>query len=103
MLWERRNRIFLLGAPLALVPAVAFLPLFAFLLLSPSSGRIPLESAWIFPGLVFLEISGIVLIGFASSRGGLRYVTLLAVAASLLLMMVAAYTGIFFGVFAAPL
>lgn len=103
MLWESRNRIFLMGAPLALVPAVAFLPLFTFLMLRASSGPIHLQATWIFTGLVFLEISGIVLIGFASSWGGLRYVSLLAVAASLLLMMVAAYTGLFFGVFAAPM
>lgn len=100
MFWARRDRVFLVGAPLALVPAVAFLPLFAFLMLSPLGGHIGLRAAWIFPGLVFLELSGVVLIGFASSWGGLRFVTLLAAAVSALLSMIAVYTGFFFGMFA---
>jgi hypothetical protein len=115
MFWDRRDRIFLVGAPLALVPAAAFLPLFAYLVLVPSRidpgpisalacGKLAqalLLQGLNFTALVFLQIVGCVLVGFASSWGGLRFVTLLAVPVFLLLLMIAAYTGIFFAAFAA--
>ena len=116
MFWDRRDRIFLVGAPLALVPAAAFLPLFAYLVLVPSRidpgpisalvfGKLASQALLLqglsFTALVFLQMVGSVLVGFASSWGGLRFVTLLAVPVFLLLLMIAAYTGIFFAVFAA--
>jgi hypothetical protein len=116
MFWDRRDRVFLVGTPLALVPAAAFLPLFAYLVLLPPQVHAHSSSTLIlgmlrsqglllqglaFTGLVFLQMAGAILVGFASSWGGLRFVTLLAVPACLLLLMIAAYTGIFFAVFAA--
>ncbi len=116
MFWDRRNQLFLFGAPLAMVPAVVFLPLLTYLVLNPSqahSGWLPVLAPWniafsklllqgsIFTGLIFLQMAGSVLVGFASSWGGLRYVTLLAIPTSLLLLTIAAYTGIFLALFAA--
>jgi len=100
---------------MALVSAAAFLPLFAYLVLAPSQAHaglagLVLEKLTVqgllcqglsFTALVFLQMAGSVLLGFASSWGGLRFVTILAVPAFLLLLMIAAYTGIFFAVFAA--
>ena len=107
MFWNRRDRIFLLGAALAFAPALTFLPLFTYLLLAPSHAHFGSASATvtrglILTGLVFLQMTGSVLVGFASSWGGLRFVALLAVAASLLLLLIACYTGVFIAVFAAP-
>ena len=114
MFWDRRDRVFLVGAPMALVPAAAFLPLFASLVLAPlhtGPWSVLAFGKWTLPGLllqglsctglIFLQMAGSVLLGFASSWGGLRYVTLLAVPAFLLLLMIAAYTGFFFALFAA--
>lgn len=118
MFWDRRNRIFLVGAPLALVPAAVFLPLFTCLVLTPSQahhdwwptlapGNFALPKALfqglIFTGLVFFQMAGSVLVGFASSWGGLRYVTLLAIPTSVLLLIITAYTGMFLAVVAAHL
>lgn len=113
MFWDRRNRIFLLGAPMALLPSLAFLPLFTYLALAPSQTHAGSQSASYFQGLilqgllfstlVFLQMAGSVLVGFASSWGGLRFVALLAIPTFLLLLIVAAYTGIFFAVFVAHL
>ncbi len=116
MFLDRRNRIFLVGAPLALVPAVVFLPLFSYLVLTPSqahpgwwpmlaSGNFALPKlliqGLIFTGIAFFQMAGSVLVGFASSWGGLRYVTLVTIPTSLLLLTIAAYTGMFFALFAA--
>ena len=115
MFWNRRDRIFLAGTPLALVPAAAFLPLFAYSVLIPPQighspfalvfGQLAAQSLLLqglsFTALIFLQLAGSVLVGFASSWGGLRFLTLLAVPVFLLLLIIAAYTGIFFAVFAA--
>jgi|SRR5450432_956633 len=104
MNWDRRNQVFLLGAPLALIPAVAFLPAFVFVFLrSPVIRALPAFQLWFaFPLLVFVQVLGSVLVGFAGFRQRIGYVTLLAAATSLFLMVVAAYTGLFFAIFAGP-
>ena len=102
--WERRSRVFLIGAPLALIPAVAFLPLFVFVFLRSSSageaGRTSALAALQFAPLVFLEVLGSILVGFAGLRSRLSYVTFLAGATAVLLFVVSGYTGMFFAIYA---
>ena len=104
--WERRDRIFLLGAPLALIPAVAFLPVFVFVFLRSALAMTPLSPnrlLWLalaFPVLVFAQVLGSILVGFAGFRVRLDYVTFLAMATAVFLLIVASYTGLFFGIFA---
>src|SRR5271165_6609023 len=102
MNWERRHRIFLLGAPLAVIPAVAFLPSFVFVFLRSAMAMTPLPAgtrtwlALVFPVLLFAQVLGSVLVGFAGFRARLGYVTILATATTVFLLVVAAYTGLFF-------
>jgi hypothetical protein len=104
--WERRDKLFLAGAPLAVIPALAFLPLFTFLVIHPSltlavsSARPTLWMAAFFPALVFAQMLGSVLVGFAGLRGSFSYVTFLAAATAIVLMVIAGYTGLFFAIFA---
>ncbi len=104
MNWERRNQVFLLGAPLAVIPAVAFLPAFVFVFLRYPIGRtLPgLELWFALPLLTFAQVLGSVLVGFAGFRTRIGYVSLLAAATSVFLLVVAAYTGLFFAIFAGP-
>jgi hypothetical protein len=104
MNWDRRNQVFLLGAPLAVVPAVAFLPAFVFVFLRyPIVKTLPGFQLWfVFPLLVFAQVFGSVLVGFAGFRPRIGYVSLLAAATSVFLLVVAAYTGLFFAIFAGP-
>jgi hypothetical protein len=99
--WDRRNQVFLLGAPLAVIPAVAFLPTFVFVFLRyPMAGK--QFGSWVafaFPLLVFVQVLGSVLVGFAGFRARLGYVTFLAMATTVFLLVVAAYTGLFFAIF----
>jgi len=104
MNWDRRNQIFLLGAPLAVIPAVAFLPTFVFVFLKYPIARTQSDS-WLvfaFPVFVFSQLFGSVLVGFAGFPARLGYVTFLAMATTVFLMVVAAYTGLFFAIFAGP-
>jgi hypothetical protein len=104
MNWDRRHQVFVLGAPLAVIPAVAFLPTFVFVFLRyPIAGaHFHSWAAFVFPVLVFWQMLGSVLVGFAgfSTRAG--YVSLLAMATAVFLLVVAAYTGLFFAIFAGP-
>jgi len=108
MNWDRRDRVFLMGAPIAAIPAVAFLPLFVYVFLqlpsisssSQSSPSHPLVSVLAFSILVFAEILGLILVGFAGFQAKFGYVTFLATALSVLVGVVSAYTGLFFAIFA---
>ena len=104
MNWDRRSQIFLLGAPMAVIPAVAFLPTFVFVFLKyPMSTVLPGFQLWfIFTILVFAQVLGSILVGFAGFRPRFEYVTFLAAATSVFLMVVAAYTGLFFAIFSDP-
>src|SRR6266700_903189 len=104
MNWDRRDQMFLLGAPLAVIPAVAFLPAFVFVFLRYPTIRTHFDSwlAFAFPVLVFIQVLGSVLFGFAGFPARLGYVTFLAMATSVFLMVVAAYTGLFFAIFVGP-
>jgi hypothetical protein len=104
MNWERRSQVFLLGAPLAVIPAVAFLPVFVFVFLRyPIVRALPGFPWWFaFPLLVFAQVLGSVLVGFAGFRPRIGYISLLAAATSVFLLVVAAYTGLFFAIFAGP-
>jgi hypothetical protein len=55
-----------------------------------------------FPLLVFAQVLGSVLVGFAGFRPRIGYVSLLAATTSVFLLVVAAYTGLFFAIFAGP-
>ena len=103
MNWDRRDRVFLLGAPLAAIPAVAFLPLFVYVFLrlsSTNSPAHPLGGVLAFSILAFAEMLGVILVGFAGFRAKFGYVTFLATALSVFVGVVSAYTGLFFAIFA---
>jgi hypothetical protein len=106
--WDRRDRVFLVGAPLAVVPAVALLPVFVLAFLRSPLGLAPWSAARIIalgaacPVLIFVQVVGSTLLGFAGFRARIGYVTVLAMATTMFLLVVAAYTGLFFGIFAGP-
>ena len=103
MNWDRRDRVFLVGAPLAAIPAVAFLPLFVYVFLrisSTSSPLRPLGAVVVFSILVSAETLGLILVGFAGFRARFGYVTFLAAALIIFVGVVSAYTGLFFAVLA---
>jgi hypothetical protein len=104
MNWDRRSRIFLFGAPLAVIPAVAFLPTFVFVYLQyPLTKALPGFQLWFaLTVLVFAQVLGSILVGFAGFRPRFEYVTFLAAATSFFLMVVATYTGLFFAIFSDP-
>ncbi len=95
MTWKERERAFYVGAPLAIVPALGFLPALVFLLVKPVSPHAWVLAAVLLPlfavasGLGLWKLAG----GFVQRPFGI--LNALSAGALLVLLMIAGYTGLF--------
>jgi hypothetical protein len=95
MNWRERERLFYWGAPLAIVPAVAFLPAFVFLVFSP---RVPHPLLWagiLFPLLAVAEFFGVYRLARGCLERPFNLLTMLSCGAVLVLLVIVTYTGVF--------
>ena len=92
MQWERREALFFQGAPLALVPAILFLPALAFLVLTPRFSHAPWVAAAVFPILGAAEIWGIAKL-ICCVQHDFDLLTILAFGVFVILAVIAIYTG----------
>ena len=92
MQWERREALFFQGAPLALIPAIVFLPALAYLVLTPRFAHAPLVATAVFPLLGVAEIWGIVKL-VRSVQQDFDLLTILAFGVFVVLAVIAIYTG----------
>jgi hypothetical protein len=90
--WERREALFFQGAPLALIPAISFLPALAFLVLTPRFSHAPLVAAAVFPILGAAEIWGITKL-IRCVQHDFDLLTILAFGVFVVLAVIAIYTG----------
>jgi len=103
MNWQERQRYLFYGAPLTLLPALAFLPTFAFLLISPALPHGQALGAVVLPVLVLAQVVGMLLVALACSLRRVDLITLLGFAVLMLLFVISIYTGLFFAAFAGRL
>jgi hypothetical protein len=95
MYWKERQRLVFVGAPLAIVPALAFLPALAYLLITPSLPHSMLLASIVFPLFAVCGVLGLVrLVCFCVTRP-FDLLTAFAFSALLVLLVIAAYTGLF--------
>lgn len=99
--WAERERLLFVGAPFALIPALAFLPLFEHLVVQPAVANSKLIAWLLFPLLGVLEVFGVLQVVKSSVRQPFDLITALACGTMCILIVIAIYTGIFFAVFAA--
>ena len=99
--WQERERLLFVGAPFALIPALAFLPLFEHLVIQPALSHAKLIGRLLFPLLGVLEVFGVWRVIKSSVRQPFDLITALACGTMCILIVIAIYTGIFFAVFAA--
>ena len=98
--WEQRESLFFLGAPLALIPAILFLPAFAYLILTPRFPHASLLAAAVFPAFFAAEVLGIIKLARCFQRE-FDLITILAFGAFVLLAVIAIYTGFWLAALAA--
>ncbi len=92
MQWERREALFFQGAPLALIPAISFLPALAYLVLTPRFAHAPLVAVALFPILCAAEIWGIMKLVHCIQHD-FDLLTILAFGVFVVLAVIAIYTG----------
>jgi uncharacterized membrane protein YjfL (UPF0719 family) len=99
--WQERERLLFTGFPLALIPALAFLPLFEHLVMEPSLAHSKIICCTIFPLMAVAEIFGVSRVVRSFVRQPFDLITAVAWGTMCILIVIAIYTGIFFAVFAA--
>jgi hypothetical protein len=97
---RKRQRLVFLGAPLAIVPALAFLPALAYLVITPSVPQATLIAGLLFPLLAAAEILGLFWLVLCCVTRPFDLLTAFASSALLVVLVVAAYTGLFLAVLA---
>jgi hypothetical protein len=95
MYWKERQRLVFVGAPLAIVPALAFLPALAYLLITPSLPHSMLLASIVFPLFAVCEVLGLVRLVRCCVTRPFDLLTAFAFSALLVLLVIAAYTGLF--------
>jgi hypothetical protein len=94
MPWTRRKSL-LAGVPLTIVPALAFLPALAYLVITPVTHHASVLAVLTFPIFAVAEAVGIGLLASVIVRRPFDLLTVSAFAALLALLVIAAYTGLF--------
>lgn len=90
-----------MGAPFALIPALAFLPLFAHLVIVPAVSHSKLIAVLIFPLMAVAEVFGVSRIVRSFVRQPFDLISAMALGTICVLVVIAIYTGLFFAAFAA--
>jgi len=101
MTWKEREREFYIGAPLAIIPALSFLPAVMFLIVAPTIPYAHAIAAAGFPLLALLGSFGLWKLALGAVQRPFGILNALCVGALLVLLVIAAYTGLFLAVLAA--
>jgi len=95
MTWRERERAFYLGAPLAIVPALGFLPAVMFLLVAPKVAHGRAIAGMVLPALGLVSGFGLWKLALGAVERPFGILNALSVGALLVLLVIAAYTGLF--------
>lgn len=101
MSWRQQERWFYWGSALAIGPALVFLPAFVYLVIEPAVRHAGLVSTVFFPGLAVLEFLGMQRLIWCCVQRPFNLLAFLSFGAIMVLVVIAAYTGVFLAVFAA--
>lgn len=100
MSWRERERWFYWGAPLALGPALAFLPGLVYLVIEPRVKHGPVIAAALLPLAGVAEFLGARWLIKGALERPFNLLSMLSAGALMILFVIAAYTGIFLAAFA---
>jgi len=101
--WDERERLFFRGAVLAITAALAFLPAFILLVLTPRVAHSVAVAVIVLPLLMVLELWGLLKLVRCCVHQIFDLLTMLAFGALVVVGAIAAYTGIFLAVIAGKL
>lgn len=101
MTWKERERAFFIGAPLAIVPALGFLPAIMFLIVSPVIRHGQLAASVLLPVLALAGSIGLWKLAVGIVQRPFTILNLLSAGALIVLLVIAGYTGLFLAFLAA--
>jgi len=93
--WRARERLLYGGAPLAIVPALLFLPGFVMLIFSPQVAHAKMWAALLFPAMAVAEVTGVWKLARNCVERPFNLLTMLSLGAMLILLVIVTYTGVF--------
>ncbi|HUM06807.1 MAG TPA: hypothetical protein VLT90_15180 [Terriglobales bacterium] len=99
--WRERERAFYIGAPLAIIPALGFLPAVMFLLVVPGFPHARAIAVAVLPVLALLSSCGLWKLALGAVQKPFGILNAVSVGALLVLLIIAAYTGLFLAILAA--
>ena len=101
MTWKEREQAFFIGAPLAIVPALGFLPAIMFLIISPVIRHGQLAASVLLPVLALAGSVGLRKLAIGTVQRPFTILNVLSVGAPVVLLVIAGLQGLFFAVLAA--
>ena len=93
--WRERERAFLIGAPLAIVPALAFLPAVMFLIVFPQVTHGRAIGLFVLPACALAGSFGLWKLATGAAQKPWGIFNVLSFGALLVLLGIASYTGLF--------
>ena len=103
MTWKERERAFFVGAPLAILPALGFLPAVMFLIVVPRIAHGLALACVLLPASGVAAAYGVWQVAMGAVERPFTILNALSFVALLVLWVIAAYTGMFLALFAARL
>jgi hypothetical protein len=103
MTWKERERAFYVGAPLAIVPALGFLPAVMFLVVVPRVAHAGAVAIVLLPMLGLAGSLGLWKLAISAVQRPFGILNALSVGALLVLLIIASYTGLFLALITAKL
>jgi len=101
MTWKERERAFFIGAPLAIVSSLLFLPSIMFLLIAPRIQYGRLAAILLLPLLAAIAAFGLWRLALGAVQKPFTILNVLSFAALFVLLVIAGYTGLFLALLAA--
>lgn len=95
MTWKERERTFYIGAPLAIIPALAFLPAVMFLVVVPKVPHAQALAVAVLPLLASAGSFGSWKLALGAAQRPFGILNALSFAALFVLLVIAGYTGLF--------
>jgi hypothetical protein len=93
--WQERERAFLIGAPLAIVPALVFLPAVMFLIVFPQVPHGRAIGLMVVPACALTSCLGLWKLSLGAVEKPWGIFNVLSFAALFVLLVIAGYTGLF--------
>ena len=93
--WRSRERLLYWGTPLAILPALFFLPAFVNLVFAPKVPHATLWASILFPLMLLAEVSGVWKLARGCVEQPFNLLTMLSFGAMLVLLVIVTYTGVF--------